>query len=77
MEWMEDTTGRAKSVDHALALARIDGRTRYVLCLTGWPIQDEYPNPGFIKEWLRVDSTGRVEYFNWTTRLGFWSSDNG
>lgn len=76
MEWMDDTESRRLKVSRALDMVKIDGRTRYVWCVDGWPIEDSKPQPGAsCKEWVEVSrdgKTGRVSYVNRETRVGLW-----
>lgn len=65
MLWMDDAPGRRAAIERAWALAKIDGRTRYVVCLEGWPVWHKRPSEGEgVTEWAEVDARGRVEYRN-------------
>lgn len=73
MRWMDDTDGRRAATERAWALAKIDGRTRYVVCLDGWPVWDRKPSEGDgVTEWLEVSRSGRVDYRNRETGWGLW-----
>jgi hypothetical protein len=65
MQWMDDVEKRREAIERAWALAKIDGRTRYVVCLDGWPIMDSCPGETTgASEWAEVYRTGRVVYQN-------------
>lgn len=71
MRWMDDTETRALKIERALAMVHKDGRSRYVLCLPGWPISDEAPDSSSeCIEWVKVSpggkAIGRVKYYNRT-----------
>jgi hypothetical protein len=71
MEWMEEPDKRRAAIEHALAMTHSDGKSRYVLCLPGWPIEAAPPGPeSECKEWVKTSpggkAVGRVKYYNRT-----------